>query len=333
MQNKPKNHFSNVISLLGPGHRRLKGNCHCHTTYSDGAHSPSEAVRKYREAGYDFLYITEHVDKLTYGKLPDFDLIDSADFRVLPGVEYRSLSIRNGQTFVEDIIGLNTKELSRWKSQMSDQDVIDMINDVGGFAILGHPYWSGRTIEDMAKLNGLGGIEIYNSTVDNVNLKGYAVANWEQLLDHRTHVYGLAVDDTHDNNDRPSDFAQGWIVISADENTPQTIDNAMRNGYFYSSCGPEIHEWSLEENIMTFRCSEVRDIALSADGPRGQMFRDPNGQALVETQMDISWLLEDTDDTRYFRVSCRDKNGRWAWTNPIRLGDLRKTTGLMTGQQ
>ena len=319
---------SSSISLLGPGHRQLKGNCHCHTTYSDGAHSPSEVARKYRDAGYDFLYITEHVDKLTYGELPDFDALDSPSFRILPGVEYRSLSTRNGQTSVEDIIGLNTRDLSHWKAQMWDQDVIDMINDVGGFAMLGHPYWAGRTVEDMARLNGLGGVEIYNSTVDSVNLKGCSAVNWEQLLDRRVHVYGLAVDDTHDDTNRPSDFAQGWIVISADENTPHAIENSMHVGQFYSSCGPEIHEWSLKGNTVTFRCSEVRDIALSADGPRGQMFRDPNGDLLAEAQMDISWLLEDPDDTRYFRVSCRDNNGRWAWTNAIRLGDLRRTIGL-----
>ena len=316
---------SGVISLLGPGHLQLKGNCHCHTTYSDGAHTPAETVRMYRDAGYDFLYLTEHVDKLTYGKLPDFDALDSPDFRVLPGIEYRSISIRNGQAIVEDIIGLNTRDLSHWKPEMSDQDVIDMINDTGGLAILGHPYWAGRTIENMAKLTGLGGFEIYNSTVDNVNLKGCAVTYWEQLLDRRIRIYGLAVDDTHVNTDRPSDFAQGWIVISADENTPQAIENAMRTGHYYSSCGPKIHEWSLEGNIMTFRCSEVRDIALSSDGPRGEMFRDPNGKMLTEAQMDISWLLEDPDDIRYFRMSCCDNKGRWAWTNPVWLGNLRKT--------
>ena len=37
-----------------------KGNLHTHTTRSDGHKKPSEAVRLYQKAGYDFLAVTDH---------------------------------------------------------------------------------------------------------------------------------------------------------------------------------------------------------------------------------------------------------------------------------
>ena len=68
----------------------MRGNCHCHSTYSDGAYPSEETVARFRDAKYDFLYLTEHCDKLSHGKLPDFDVLDSPDMRVLPGIEYRA---------------------------------------------------------------------------------------------------------------------------------------------------------------------------------------------------------------------------------------------------
>jgi hypothetical protein len=38
-----------------------KGNLHCHTTISDGALSPNEAIALYEEKGYSFLAITDHI--------------------------------------------------------------------------------------------------------------------------------------------------------------------------------------------------------------------------------------------------------------------------------
>ncbi|MBQ3748125.1 MAG: hypothetical protein II863_12040, partial [Kiritimatiellae bacterium] len=43
-----------------PGKRWYKGNLHCHTYWSDGAAFPDQAVREYRDAGYDFCAVTDH---------------------------------------------------------------------------------------------------------------------------------------------------------------------------------------------------------------------------------------------------------------------------------
>jgi len=40
--------------------RWFKGNVHTHSTASDGTRTPEQLVKIYREAGYDFLSITDH---------------------------------------------------------------------------------------------------------------------------------------------------------------------------------------------------------------------------------------------------------------------------------
>ncbi len=58
-----------------PG-RFLKGNIHTHSNRSDGALSPEAVCRVYREAGYDFLSLTDHF----LGKY-DFPIVDTRRYR------------------------------------------------------------------------------------------------------------------------------------------------------------------------------------------------------------------------------------------------------------
>ena len=303
--------------LLGGGRSLLKGNCHCHTNYSDGRYSPQETVCRYREAGYDFLFLTEHCDKLDGGRLPDFDALDTEHTRVLPGIEYRCTAVRGERTFEVHILGLNTVELSHWKRGAYEQDTIDAINQDGGLAILAHPYWNARTIEDMACLRGVCGIEVFNSSVDSVNAKGLAVVQWEQLLERGARLYALAVDDLHADPHRPSDFGLGWIVVGVDRKSPEAIVAAIREGTFYSSCGPEIDEWTLQGDRMRFRSSGVRTIAFSFAGPYGRIFRNQDGSLITEAEISLSPFLSASNGEAYVRASCCDGEGRWAWTNAV----------------
>ena len=58
----------------------FKGNTHAHTTNSDGRVSPEECMRQYKEAGYDFLALTDH-----------WAVGEETQYRgmlILPGIEY-----------------------------------------------------------------------------------------------------------------------------------------------------------------------------------------------------------------------------------------------------
>ena len=47
-------------ALVAPRPRWFKGNLHCHSYWSDGLAFPDQAVRDYREAGFDFCALTDH---------------------------------------------------------------------------------------------------------------------------------------------------------------------------------------------------------------------------------------------------------------------------------
>ena len=127
--------------------------------------------------------------------------------------------------------------------------------------------------------------------------------------------FAFAADDAHFVG-RP-DFALGWIVADAEARSHADIMEAIRSGAFYSSCGPEIHEWTLTETEMVFRCSEVETITLSAAGPRGCVFGDPEGGTLDSARVNLA-DLGDRENWPFLRFSCCDTKGRWAWTNPLR---------------
>ena len=44
----------------GEGGRFFRGNLHCHSNRSDGLLEPENVVDTYREAGYDFLCLSDH---------------------------------------------------------------------------------------------------------------------------------------------------------------------------------------------------------------------------------------------------------------------------------
>jgi hypothetical protein len=69
-----------------PG-RFWRGNLHTHSDHSDGALSPTRVVELYREAGYDFVAITDHF-RAEYGfPLTDTRALRSVGFTTLPGAE------------------------------------------------------------------------------------------------------------------------------------------------------------------------------------------------------------------------------------------------------
>ncbi|MCU0944651.1 MAG: hypothetical protein MUF65_04695, partial [Rubritepida sp.] len=65
-------------AFAAPG-RFWKGNLHTHSTASDGVRAPEAVCATYREAGYDFLALTDHF-LAKYG----FPIVDTRPFRA-PG--------------------------------------------------------------------------------------------------------------------------------------------------------------------------------------------------------------------------------------------------------
>ncbi len=88
---------SNPFAAPGNWYR---GNLHTHTTVSDGDLNPSDMCEVYREAGYDFVYLTDH------HKVADVTELSTDEFLALPGAE---LSGNAGER-VCDLLSINIRE-------------------------------------------------------------------------------------------------------------------------------------------------------------------------------------------------------------------------------
>ena len=132
------------------GKKWWKGNLHAHTTKSDGKVSPKEAQRRYQEAGYDFLAITDHWHLSRNGH--------EKNMLLLSGIELDTM--KNG---CWHIVGIGLEQMPDAERGQSAQELIDTVRAAKGLAILAHPAWSLEQPQDIAELEGLSGVEIYNS--------------------------------------------------------------------------------------------------------------------------------------------------------------------------
>ena len=285
----------------------FKGNVHTHTTNSDGHMTSEQIVLRYREAGYDFLSITDH------GVLTDTRELSGPDLLMIPGEEICVGSSERGR--FNHIVGLNidgelpVKDFQRWESP---QRVVDLIRELGGVAILAHPYWSELNMNDMTKFEGYIGVEVYNTTCDLTIGRGHSNVHWDDLLAMGRRLLGFAVDDAHClvKPLLPLDLCEAWISVKARDLMAESIMDSIRDGCFYSSNGPEIRGIEVSRREVRVTSSPVRSIAFVSNGGHGES-KTVNEGSLEEAV----YIVRGTE--AYIRIEITDWNGRKAWANPI----------------
>jgi hypothetical protein len=297
-----------VNPFTAPGHW-YKGNLHTHTTESDGFYRPEEAMRLFRDAGYDFLALTDH------GKVTTVSHQAQDGILMLLGVELDGDRSDLGDSY--HIVGFGLTESGDPPREITVASAIEWIRARGGEAVIAHPYWSGLVASDLMKWSGMLGVEVFNRTCHVLLGKGLSSVQWDDLLARRVRLWGLAVDDCHGRDDA----ALAWVMVKAPELSRHAIMASLRNGLFYSSCGPEFQHVSLANGVLTVRTSPVVEINFIGMAWRGHHCAAGPGESFREA----SYTL--TGDEVYLRVECRDALGGWAWTNPIILPSYLRRPG------
>ena len=275
-----------------------RGNTHSHSTESDGQLSIGDRFAAYRDAGYDFLVLTDH------RKVNDVQAYSTSDFLAISGSEVHPANPYGGDTY--HFVAINIHERINC-AKMHPNAVLDNIKDQGGEAVLCHPYWSGHTILDYLPLRSYFAIEVYNDSCVPIG-KEFSEQAWDDLLDRGGPVLGIASDDSHGTVD---DCFHGWIMVKAAELTLDGIMNALRTGAFYSTLGPEIKDMTLDGNELTVKCSEAQSIVFKAQRSRGKRVSPPDGEFLTEATYSIP------ESVKYVRVEITDETGKKAWSNPF----------------
>jgi len=138
----------------------VKIDFHVHTNFSyDGLNSPQEMVNSAISQGIDCICIVDHQE--TKGAKEALRFASGKPILVIPGIEIKS---KEG-----DILGINVKEII--PNSLSAKETIKRINDLGGMAVIAHPFcWPHHFKGDLKKIfeensDSFIVIEVFNASI------------------------------------------------------------------------------------------------------------------------------------------------------------------------
>lgn len=303
-------------AAFAAGQPFLKGALHVHTTRSDGQDSPEDVIRLHHQQGYRFMALTDH------NVINHINLCPDVPMTILAGVE-RDFGLpghTQDKPLCVHVVGLGVpgdprtppqdahpESAGRGDSCADAQPMIDEMHRWGLKTFYAHPEWSGTTYRDFGVLEGNFAMEIWNSgcVLDN-DLDNHA-AYWDEALDEGRRLWGVAVDDGH----WIGHHCHGWVMAAAGDD-PASILAALEQGAFYASCGPEIHDFYVEDGMAHVVCSQAASIQFVS-------LRYPLPCERAADGMLTHACCELPEGLRYIRAVVKDAQGRQAWTNPIFL--------------
>ena len=100
------------------------------------------------------------------------------------------------------------------------------------------------------------------------------------------------------------------------ENNINEILQALKEGKFYSSCGPEIYDFYMEGNKVVVECSPAVKVRLNTDGYPSIILRSEDG-SMTRAEFEIN----PNRNYPYFRATVVDKDGKYALTNQIFINE------------
>ena len=169
----------NPFKISGQWYR---GNTHSHSTESDGRLPIADRFAAYRQAGYDFLVITDH------RTVSEVSAYSTEDFLAISGSEVHPENPYGGGTY--HIVAINIHQKIDC-AKLHPNEVLEEIKQQGGEAVLCHPYWCGHTLLDYQPLTNYFAVEVYNDTCMGIG-KGFSEEAWDNMLDRIGPVHGIA---------------------------------------------------------------------------------------------------------------------------------------------
>lgn len=306
-----------------------KGNLHCHSTKSDGKLSPVDVAKYYKEAGFDFLGISDHNQYTPVEKWAE-----KAEILGIPCCEYTCydnchvLAVGVSETCQpSDKINEAEKNKPDNIKEMILHDGIDTINAANGIPVICHPLWRWAYDEKEAMvLENYSHFELCNASPDcnAYPIPGYAPAEniWDTLLSNEHRVFGIASDDAHCYYEAYTPHCplggRGWISVRASNLSVESVMNALNKGHFYASTGIVLKKYHVEENLIEVEIAPLGMEKVSFE------FIGLNG-GLLKRELGVSATYEFTGQENYVRLRMSSTAGTYAWCQPVFLDDLKSS--------
>lgn len=301
--------------LTGPG-RFWRGNLHTHSTLSDGVLDPAEVCRRYRAEGYDFIALTDHFVGLFDYPIADTVPFRTPDFTTLLGAELHSGAQENGELWHILAVGLPadfapsaTPVFRAEEGQETGAELAARARAAGAYVAVAHPHWSGLTLADARSIEAAHAIEAYNHGCAAGCDRGGGFHTLDLLLAEGRRLDLIATDDAHFNE--PDHFG-GWVMVQAEENTPEALLAGLKAGAFYSTQGPALRGIRLADGKVEVECSAAASVIVQSGGNKA---RAVHGHSMTQARLPLNHFR----DWPWIRVTVIDAAGRRAWSNPIWL--------------
>ena len=295
----------------------FRGNLHTHCTASDGALEAAEVCRRYAEAGYDFICMSDHfVGQYGY-PVTDTRGHRTNRFTTVLGAEVHSGRMANGELWHIVAAGLPLDFAASGQEDFKPNETAEAPDalarrcaEAGAFVAVAHPEWNGMTPEDARLIKEAHAVEIYNHGCHVESDRGYGIAVWDTLLNEGWRLSGCATDDAHFKG---LDYFGGWVMVKAEANDPEALVAALKAGEYYASTGPEIHDFRIEgESIVIESSPAERIIAIG----QGAASKYTYGGGINRAELP----LERFQAGGWVRAAVHDAAGKRAWSNPIWFG-------------
>ncbi|MGN9894649.1 CehA/McbA family metallohydrolase [Micromonospora sp. L31] len=296
-----------TVPFNQPG-RFWRGNLHTHSDRSDGALPPEEIARRYREAGYDFLAITDHFRAKYNFPLTDTRQLRTSRFTTLLGAELHPPRTEFSSEWHILAVGLPLGFPPPEPDESAPQ-LARRARGAGAFIGMAHPAASLLTTADAESLDAAHAVEVYNALSARED-RGDSWHLADVLINRGHRLSAYAADDAHFQPHDPPGCA-AWVQVRAESLDPQALLAALKAGHYYSSTGPELHDIKLDDDLITVRCSPVRKVLITGGDPGAKVVQ---GEALTECSLPLAMFKR-----RWCRVTVEDSHGRRAWSNPIYL--------------
>ncbi len=293
-----------------------RGNLHTHSNLSDGALTPEEVCRRYKAEGYDFIALTDHFVGLFNYPIAETEPFRDNRFTTILGAELHSGAMQNGELWHILAVGLpkdfapsNSPYFMPVDDQETGPQIAARAVEAGAFVAIAHPQWSGMTMEDARSITAAHAVEIYNhgcaTGCDRADGAFYA----DLLLSEGRDLTLIATDDAHFTE--PDHFG-GWVMVKAPANDPDLLLQALKDGDFYSSQGPELRNVTIEGKAVHVESSAVVSVIVQGHGTAA---RAVHGHSLTRAEI----KLDRFSASPWVRVTVIDAAGKRAWSNPIWL--------------
>ncbi|MBI1219553.1 MAG: phosphotransferase [Rhodobacteraceae bacterium] len=299
-------------AFTAPG-RFWRGNLHTHSTNSDGVLAPEEVCRRYRAEGYDFLALTDHFIGLYKYPITDTTPYRGNGFTTILGAELHSGATLNGELWHILAVGLppdfapgNAPHFFPVEGMETGPEIAARAVEAGAFVAIAHPQWSGLTLADARSIAAAHAVEIYNHGCAEGCDRADGTAIADLLLSEGRRLSLCATDDAHFSE--PDHFG-GWVMVKAQENTPEALLAALKAGHYYSSQGPELRGISFDKKGVDVDCSAVRSVIVQG---YGQGAKAVHGNSMTTARVPLDRL----GNSPWFRVTLIDAAGRRAWSQP-----------------